>query len=336
MLLSVVIPIYQVEAYLDACLSRAAQLPQEECELLLVDDCGTDGYAAIAQRFVQAHDHARLIRRAQNGGLSAERNTGLDAARGDYVYFLDSDDEPVPEALLALTREAAREGLDVAKGRFVFFDDETGRETPGPAITASDCMSGGALFASQCRAGVYEPMVWQCVYRSAFLMEHGLRMAEGLLFEDELFQAPALLAAARAAASERVILRYRQRAGSIMTSFARSSRWCASYLEVCRRLDALGRTLPPGAAKRALQRRVGQIALSEIKNIPAYGLPPDVAREAMDFARAHLRELSGYALRSGAALVAAQGLLMRLSPGAFVRLYGGNRHAAGGNSDKTP
>ena len=336
MLLSVVIPIYQVEAYLDACLSRAALLPKEECELLLVDDCGTDGSAAIAERFVQTHAQARLIRRTQNGGLSAARNTGLDEAKGDYVYFLDSDDEPVPEALLALAREAAREGLDVAKGRFVFFDDGTGRETPGPAIAATACTGGGALFAAQCRAGVYEPMVWQCVYRRAFLLERGLRMAEGLLFEDELFQAPALLAAARAAASERVILRYRQRAGSIMTSFARSSRWCASYLEVCRRLDALGRTLAPGAAKRALQKRVGQIALSELKNIPAYGLPPEIAREAIAFARAHLRELSGYALRSGDALVAAQGLLMRLSPGAFVRLYGGNRHDAGCNSDKTP
>ncbi|MDD7175205.1 MAG: glycosyltransferase [Clostridiales bacterium] len=336
MLLSVVIPIYQVEAYLEDCLARAALLPQEACELLLVDDCGTDGSTAIAERFVQAHAHARLIRRARNGGLSAARNTGLDAAQGDYVYFLDSDDEPVPEALLALTREAARDGLDVAKARFVFFDDETGEETPGPAIAETPCMSGGALLAAQCRAGVYEPMVWQCVYRRAFLTEHGLRMAEGLLFEDELFQAPALLAAERAAASGRVILRYRQRAGSIMTSFARSSRWCASYLEVCRRLDALGRTLPPGAAKRALQKRVGQIALSVLKNIPAYGLPPDIAREAMDFARAHIGELSGYALRSGDALVAAQGLLMRLSPGAFVRLYGGNRHDAGCNSDKTP
>ena len=60
--------------------------------------------------------------------------------------------------------------------------------------------AGGALFAAQCQNGTYEPMVWQCVYRRGFLTENHLRMAEGLLFEDELFQAPALLKAGRAAA----------------------------------------------------------------------------------------------------------------------------------------
>ena len=172
-----------------------------------------------------------------------------------------------------------------------------------------------------CRAGLYEPMVWQCVYRRAFLTENGLAMAEGLLFEDELFQAPALLRAQRAAAFEMDILCYRQRAGSIMGSFARSSCWCASYLEVCRRLSALADTLPAGEAKAALQKRVGQIALSVVKNIPAYHLPEAVAGEAMAFAGAHREELSGYALRSGDALVAAQGLLLRMSPGVFIKLY---------------
>ena len=321
MLLSVVIPFYRVEQYIGDCLALAAQLPERDCEILLVDDCGGDGSAAIAKDFCARHANMRVICREKNGGLSAARNTGLEIACGEYVYFLDSDDEPVPEALLALTREAARDGLDVAKARFVYFDDETGKETPGPAIERTDVMSGGALFASQCRSGVYEPMVWQCVYRRAFLEENELTMAEGLLFEDELFQAPALLCARRAAAFEMDILRYRQRAGSIMGSFAKSSRWCESYLAVCRRLSALAKTLPAGEARAALCRRVGQIALSVVKNIPAYHLPETVAAEAMAFAREHRRELSGYALESWDAPVAAQGLLLRLSPKAFMKLY---------------
>ena len=127
--------------------------------------------------------------------------------------------------------------------------------------------------------------------------------------------------ARRAAAFEMDILRYRQRAGSIMGSFAKSSRWCQSYLEVCRRLSALAKTLPAGEAKAALRKRVGQIALSVVKNIPAYHLPETVASEAMAFAREHRGELSGYALESGDAPVAAQGLLLRLSPKAFMKLY---------------
>ena len=321
MLLSVIIPFYHVEAYIGACLARAAELPAQECELLLVDDCGTDGSAALAQAFAREHANARVVRRAQNGGLSAARNTGLAEARGEYVYFLDSDDIPEPQALYAMVSRARDAQLDVIKGRFVFFDDETGDETPGPAIPETGVTTGAALLAQQCRADVYEPMVWQCAYRRAFLAEHALQMAEGLLFEDELFQAPALLAAQRAQAVTDVILRYRQRAGSIMKSFAKNASWCGSYLTVCRRLRALADGRQGDAAARALCRRVGQIALSVAKNIPAYALPPDVAAEAMAFVRENRRELAGYALRSGDALVAAQGALLALSPRAFVALY---------------
>ena len=321
MLLSVIIPFYHVEAYIGACLARASELPAQECELLLVDDCGADGSAALAQAFAREHANARIIRRAQNGGLSAARNTGLAEARGEYVYFLDSDDLPEPQALYAMVCRARDAQLDVVKGRFVFFDDETGDETPGPAIPETGVTTGAALLAQQCRADVYKPMVWQCAYRRAFLAENALQMAEGLLFEDELFQAPALLAAARAQAVTDVILRYRQRAGSIMKSFAKNARWCGSYLTVCRRLRALADSRQRDDASRALCRRVGQIALSVAKNIPAYALPPDVAAEAMAFVRGNRRELAGYALRSGDALVAAQGALLALSPRAFVALY---------------
>lgn len=321
MLLSVVIPFYQVEKYIGDCLTLAAQLPPEDCEILLVDDCGSDGSAAVAADFCARCANMRVLRREKNGGLSAARNTGLFAARGEYVYFLDSDDLPRPQALMQFVRAAKKLRLDVGKARFSYYDDETGEETPGPAIPPTDVLPGGELFAGQCRAGLYEPMVWQCVYRRAFLAENDLTMAEGLLFEDELFQAPALLRAQRAAAFETDILRYRQRAGSIMGSFARSSRWCESYLAVCRRLSALAETLPAGAARAALARRVGQIALSVVKNIPAYGLPEAVAREALAFAKAHKAELSGYALRSGDALVCAQGALLRLSPDVFLRVY---------------
>ena len=321
MLLSVVIPFYNVERYIGACLERVARLPQDACELLLVDDCGADGSLDIAERFCQSHENARLLHRAHNGGLSAARNTGLAEARGEYVYFLDSDDLPEPDALMRLARRAEAEALDVCKARFRYLDDETGKRWAGPNIPATDALEGGALFASQCRAGLYEPMVWQCVYRRAFLQEIGLTMAEGLLFEDELFQTPALMRAKRAAASEEEILLYRQREGSIMASFSRSSRWCESYLQVCRQLSAFAAAYPEGEARAALSKRVGQIALSAGKNIPAYGLAGGVRREATDFLLANRRELAGYALSSGDASVAAQGALLRSSAHGFLKLY---------------
>ena len=151
MLLSVIIPFYHVEAYIGACLARAAELPAQDCELLLIDDCGTDGSAALAQAFAQTHANARVIRRAGNGGLSAARNTGLAEARGEYVYFLDSDDLPEPQALMTLVRHAKDAQLDVIKGRFAFFDDETGETSPGPAIPETGVMTGAALLAQHPR-----------------------------------------------------------------------------------------------------------------------------------------------------------------------------------------
>lgn len=321
MLLSIVIPFYHVEEYIGACLDEAAKFPAADCEILLVDDCGGDRSAAIAQRYASRYNHFRMLRRAQNGGLSAARNTGLSEAKGEYVYFLDSDDLPEPAALMELARAAKAQNLDVAKARFLFLDDETNMVTPGPAISHTEPMTGCALFAAQCREGVYEPMVWQCVYRRSFLEQHRLVMAEGLLFEDELFQASVLMKAQRAAAFETPILRYRQRHGSIMSSFARSSRWCSSYLEICRRLDALAKSVSNAAALAALKRRIGQIAISSLKNITAYCLPKDVAQEAEAFAHAHRRELAGYALRSGDLFVALQGALLLLSPHGFLALY---------------
>ena len=321
MLLSIIVPFYNVEAYFEQCLAPLSALDGEECEVLLVDDCGQDGSLTIAQAFSDSMENFRLIRREKNGGLSAARNTGLDAARGEYVYFLDSDDIPDAQAIYALTKRAKFLELDVAKGKYVCFDDETGVVTPGAATKQTAVTDGGMLFASQCRENVYEPMVWQCVYRRAFLEENGLRMAEGLLYEDELFHAPALLAARKAACYREILLRYRQREGSIMKSFARNSRWCQSYLEVCRRLSVLSDTLPAGEAKAALKRRVGQIALSVVKNIPGYHLPEDVAREVLAFAKANQKELAGYAMASGDALVCAQGLLMKASIPAFMKLY---------------
>ena len=321
MLLSVIVPFYHVEAYMEECLAPLCALNEQECEVLLVDDCGQDGSRAIAEAFCASMGNFHLIEREKNGGLSAARNTGFDAAKGEYVYFLDSDDVPDAQALMALVRRAKFLELDVAKGKYVCFDDETGEVTPGAATVQTAVTSGAELFAAQCRAGVYEPMVWQCVYRRAFLEENGLRMAEGMLYEDELFQAPALMKAQKAACYPEMILRYRQRAGSIMKSFAKNSRWCESYLQVCRRLSKLAAEADEGEAKRALKKRVGQIALSTAKNIPAYQLPPEVASQAKAFVKEHVNEIAGYAISSGDGVVMAQGLLLRVSIDGFLRMY---------------
>lgn len=103
---SIIIPIYNVELYIEECLQSVAnQTITEGVECIIVDDCGTDNSAEIAKQFIEAY-HGNIkfgfVQREKNGGLSAARNSGIRVASGRYVYFLDSDDYLVPEAIETL------------------------------------------------------------------------------------------------------------------------------------------------------------------------------------------------------------------------------------------
>ncbi|MGS0754675.1 glycosyltransferase family 2 protein [Roseateles sp. GG27B] len=106
--LSILLPVYKVEAYLEAC--AASILAQTEAqdggsgvELIFVDDASPDGSAAVLRRLQAAHPaQVRVLTHLQNQGVSAARNTLLDAARGDYLWFIDPDDLLEPGAISSL------------------------------------------------------------------------------------------------------------------------------------------------------------------------------------------------------------------------------------------
>ena len=100
MKLSIIIPVYNVELYIESCLlSVLNQTDLNDAEIILVDDCCTDNSMKIVERIVKEnsdHTNINIIRHTHNQGLSAARNTGIKHAKGEYVFFLDSDDE-LPE-----------------------------------------------------------------------------------------------------------------------------------------------------------------------------------------------------------------------------------------------
>lgn len=103
MKISIIIPVYNVEAFITECLeSVVRQTYRGEMECLIVDDCGTDGSIAVAERFILSYQGSivfKIIHHDHNRGLSAARNTGVEAATGDCVFFLDSDDAILPETI---------------------------------------------------------------------------------------------------------------------------------------------------------------------------------------------------------------------------------------------
>lgn len=101
--ISIIIPVYNVEAYIGECLeSVARQTYNGEIECLIIDDCGKDGSMAVVEKFIQSYHGKvvfKIIHHEHNRGLSAARNTGVEVAKGDYVYFIDSDDAIIPETI---------------------------------------------------------------------------------------------------------------------------------------------------------------------------------------------------------------------------------------------
>jgi glycosyltransferase involved in cell wall biosynthesis len=114
-MISVVVPVYNVESYLAECLDSLLAQTVRDLEVVIVNDGSTDGSAAIAEQYVARDPRFRVVTQ-ENGGLSKARNAGIDAATGDYLAFLDSDDRLPPDAYRLLLGALEQTGSEFATG----------------------------------------------------------------------------------------------------------------------------------------------------------------------------------------------------------------------------
>ena len=216
---SVIVPIYQVRAYVKDCLqSLIDQVNPPPYELLLVDDCGRDDSVELALQFLSSTENPppyRLLRHEANRGLSAARNTGIAAAEGDYLFFLDSDDQLAPDALSLLYTAARQHGADVVIGQTHLMTDDPSwmNNKAGILWQREDALK--AYIAEQ-----WSEMGCNKLIRSTFMRKHGLQFKEGLLHEDNrwslylAFSKPSIYCI-----PERTYIYRNVRPGSIMTSY---------------------------------------------------------------------------------------------------------------------
>ena len=133
-LISVIIPVYKVEAYLAACVESVLAQTYQNFELILVDDGSPDNCPQMCDAFATRDSRIRVIHK-ENGGLSSARNAGIDIARGEYLAFLDSDDLWSPLFLERLYRAIQETGGDFAVCLFQRFCGEAPKELPESIAT---------------------------------------------------------------------------------------------------------------------------------------------------------------------------------------------------------
>lgn len=193
-LVSIIVPVYNVEPYLDQCLASIVAQTYTDIEVIVVDDGSTDGGGAVCDGWAGKDRRFHVIHQ-QNRGLSAARNAGLDIARGEYIQFVDSDDYVDPRFTEALLQAARETGCPCAICGY-----ETHRAngtdctipTAQPVVlSAHDCMQRMLTVRAKDQHRIGHT-AWNRIYCRSLFFEHDIRFPEGRVYEDVWITAPVM------------------------------------------------------------------------------------------------------------------------------------------------
>lgn len=219
---SVIIPVYNTEKYVQQTLESICRQTLHEIEIITINDGSTDGSAEILRQAARKDGRIQIYKQS-NQGLSIARNTGIGHARGKYIYLMDSDDLLEENTLELCYKKCETENLD-----FVFFDAENfyeDRLKNPPSLQyshtqglADKVYEGRDIFDRQVEKHIYTPSACLNFIRRSFLDEYALRFFPHILHEDQLFTALLYLQARRVGLIRHAFFHRRIRPYSIMTS----------------------------------------------------------------------------------------------------------------------
>ena len=223
---SIVVPVYNIERFLsDSVESLLRQTYQRQWyEVILVNDGSTDGSGGVCNAYAEKYDHISVVHR-KNGGLSAARNSGIRAARNEYVVFLDGDDWLVRDALLRFSRIIAENNRpDVVIGGYQQFLDKNAICVSGrysrdvPKALLAHPIRGREFFIKLLENASYLPPACLKICRRTFLIDNELYFYENRVHEDEEWSPRLYWMAESVVAMDFYFYCYRYRANSITTT----------------------------------------------------------------------------------------------------------------------
>ena len=197
MKVSVIIPVYNVEPYIERCLLSVLNQTHQDIEIIVVDDCGQDNSISVAQEIINNHTNGykvRVLNHEHNRGLSAARNTGTKEAAGKYVYYLDSDDEITPnciETLVALVKKYPE--AEMVQGNTQTIPEPVKnkdwrniRYKNYPEYVTDNDWIRQHFYANNNMKNI--PMnATNKLTKHKFIIDNGLFFKEGIIYEDELW-----------------------------------------------------------------------------------------------------------------------------------------------------
>ena len=238
MLISIIIPVYNVEAYLAECLDSIFNQFIDGCEVIIINDGSTDNSRQILTEYQIKYPKLVIIDQ-ENKGLSGARNTGIRNAQGEYLYFLDSDDYLLPNAIENVIQSIKSTDVEVigfnalANGEKVYIPSFKVSDKPKIGIDFYVDFYKDNGFYPYCNVPVY-------VYRKLFLDRYNLTFKEGLYHEDILFSMFVFFYATKISGFNIPLFNYRQhREGSICTNIKLKNLTDKSI--ICRELDSFYR-----------------------------------------------------------------------------------------------
>lgn len=213
-LVSIIVPVYNVAAYLEECILSLISQSYRNLEIILVDDASPDNCGAICDSYAARDSRVRVIHK-ENGGAASARNAGLDAARGAYICFVDSDDTVESDYIRHLVHTLEEACADAATCGFTFWDRN------GKAVRTGSTEPG--VFS--CEAFMLRFLEdWSCslLWNKIFTREAvgKIRMDEGHKVDDEYFTYQVCMNCSRVAVSHQCLYHYRLRASSVMQDMA--------------------------------------------------------------------------------------------------------------------
>lgn len=194
MKVSIIVPVYNVSEWIEDCLLSVVKQTYPSIECIIINDCSPDDSIDKATRFIKDNKSSniefKIIHHNKNVGLAAARNTGIRYASGDYLFFLDSDDEICPDTIKGMMGRALEDDSDFVVGDFSVIGENT---------QLSSSVSQKLLTVKEKRLGTNERishsffrnewyvMAWNKLIKRSFLEKYNLYFPEGLLHEDQLW-----------------------------------------------------------------------------------------------------------------------------------------------------